>query len=206
MGDKLNQILKSLTNIKNNLRKLNYERQKLQIVQSKLDKANIIYLELNNKVTEVNKRIKDSEVDAADIIVIKNTVDEIKKIYQDIVGFKSYIKNKSVHSLKMSSFDLKVAKSLLPVLDDSENTTLKLIESAQFYYSFISGEDKPMSIKFSLKTRLSNNAKLRLKSNYESMINLLNDIKIHLLTKKSDIALQTKLFSVKQNEIYRRIR
>ena len=57
-----------------------------------------------------------------------------------------------------------------------------------------------MLIKFILKTRLSNNAKLRLKSNYESMQSLLNDIKTHLLTKKSDIALQAKLFSIKQNE------
>ena len=57
----------------------------------------------------------------------------------------------------MLSFDLKIATSLLPVLDDSENTTLKLIESAEFYDSILSAEDKPMLIKFILKTRLSTN-------------------------------------------------
>ena len=51
MGNKLNQILKYLTNIKNNLRKLNYERPKTQIIQSQFDEAKIVYSELNGKVT-----------------------------------------------------------------------------------------------------------------------------------------------------------
>ena len=47
-----------------------------------------------------------------------------------------------------------------------------------------------MLIKCIFKIRLSNNAKLRLKHNYESMLNLLNDIQTHPLPKKLDINLQ----------------
>ncbi|CAG9762616.1 unnamed protein product [Ceutorhynchus assimilis] len=100
----------------------------------------------------------------------------------------------------MASFDLKVAVSLLPIMDDTENTTQKLIDAIELYDSMLNNEGKPLLIKFVLKTRLSNSAKLRLSTSYNSVNDLLGDIKKHFLTIKSDSALQLKLFRSKQGD------
>lgn len=99
----------------------------------------------------------------------------------------------------MASFDIKVASNLLPVLNDSEENTKKLIEAAEFYNSTLKNEDKPQLINFILKTRLSGNAKLRLNNTYNSLESLNTDIKTYLLTRKSPTALQAQLFSIRQN-------
>ncbi|CAG9761338.1 unnamed protein product [Ceutorhynchus assimilis] len=100
----------------------------------------------------------------------------------------------------MTSFDLKTAVSLLPILDDTEETTNKLVDAIELYESMLKAEDKPALIKFVLKTRLTSSAKLRLNDSYNSVADLLVDIKRHLLTIQSDTALQSKLFRAKQGQ------
>lgn len=198
MGDKIVDIFNSLREIKTYVKKLNYERRKGEAAQLKYKEAKNIYAQLSGEIDEVKVLIEKRELSEADILTIRSTIEEIKKVYREI----SEIEKQStlVKAPTMSSFDIKVAANLLPVMNDSEDVTLKLIEATEFYESMLDDASKPTLVKFILKTRLSNSAKLRLKSNYNSVGALIGDIKKHLLTRQSDTALQAKLFSTKQGD------
>lgn len=70
-------------------------------------------------------------------------------------------------STKMESFNLKTALSLLPQMTDEESNTKTLIDNIKYYSSVLKNDDcKNELIKFVIKSRLSQNAKLKLNSNY----------------------------------------
>lgn len=91
------------------------------------------------------------------------------------------------------AFDLKIACNLLPVINADEATILQLTDAIELYNSMLNDASKQNLINFVLKTRLSQNAKLRLNTSYETVEALVKDIKDHLLSKKSSTALQSKL-------------
>ncbi|CAG9760236.1 unnamed protein product [Ceutorhynchus assimilis] len=186
----------SLQKIRSYIVKLNYERRKTPIFDQKLNEAKAIYLEVKREVSSINQKIYNSELDDSEIRLVNELLVKINKLYDEILNFK----DKQTEAAEMASFDLKVAVSLLPIMDDTENTTQKLIDAIELYDSMLNNEGKPLLIKFVLKTRLSNSAKLRLSTSYNSVNDLLGDIKKHFLTIKSDSALQLKLFRSKQGD------
>lgn len=145
----------------------------------------------------INRKIAASEIGQSDILLVKDIIEKSKTVYEEILTFGQQYTDSS--SATMASFDIKVASNLLPVLNDSEENTKKLIEAADFYNSTLKNEDKPQLINFILKTRLSGNAKLRLQNTYNSLEALITDIKTYLLTRNSPTALQARLFSIRQN-------
>lgn len=98
----------------------------------------------------------------------------------------------------MAQFDLKTAISLLPVVDDSEEKILQLIDPIELYEQMLDPSGISALIKFVLKTRLSSTAKLRLNSNYNDVAALVTAMKTHLLRTKTDTALQVQLLRAKQ--------
>ncbi|CAH0717100.1 unnamed protein product, partial [Brenthis ino] len=90
-------------------------------------------------------------------------------------------------------FDLKTACSLLPVMDGVKETTKKLIDGIEMYADMLKDSDFPLLFKFILKSRLSENAKMRMLTDYTSVKDIVKDMKIHLLTKKSFTAIQARL-------------
>lgn len=96
------------------------------------------------------------------------------------------------------NFDLKTAVSLLPTMDGTETVTNQLIDAIELYETIIKEADIKMLINFVLKTRLTQSAKLRLSNTYDTIKNLVDDMKTHLLTKKSATAIQTKIMSTRQ--------
>ncbi|CAG9763531.1 unnamed protein product [Ceutorhynchus assimilis] len=197
MGDSvLDKSYVSLQKIRSYIVKLNYERRKTPIFDQKLNEAKAIYLEVKREVSSINQKIDNSELDDSEIRLVNELLVKINKLYDEILNFK----DKQTEAAEMASFDLKVAVSLLPIMDDTENTTQKLIDAIELYDSMLNNEGKPLLIKFVLKTRLSNSAKLRLSTSYNSVNDLLGDIKKHFLTIKSDSALQLKLFRSKQGD------
>ncbi|RVE41269.1 hypothetical protein evm_014081 [Chilo suppressalis] len=85
----------------------------------------------------------------------------------------------------------------LPKMNGNESTTQESIDSIDLYDSMLDGDRKPL-IDFVLKTRLSSNAKMRLNPIYIDVKSLLSDMRTHLLTRKSDTALQSRLQNVSQ--------
>lgn len=82
-------------------------------------------------------------------------------------------------------FCLKTAGSLLPVMDDSENVTIQLIDAIEMYEKMLNEEGKSFLIMFVLKSCVS-------------CTELVSDLKKHFITKKSAIAISMKLHNLKQ--------
>lgn len=95
--------------------------------------------------------------------------------------------------------DLKIATSLLPFMDDKENTTKQLIDAIELYDSVLHNDNKKLLTNFVLKARLSQAVKIRLENSYMSNQLLIQDIQKHLLTKRSASSLSIFLHNARQN-------
>ncbi|XP_053602910.2 uncharacterized protein LOC128670915 [Plodia interpunctella] len=97
-------------------------------------------------------------------------------------------------------FNLKVALSLLPVMSDDVDTIKQLIENIAYYNSVLTKpECKNKLIMFVLKSRISQSAKLKLESGYDTVEDLLKDMRRQLIPQKAATAIQSKLQRARQN-------
>lgn len=105
----------------------------------------------------------------------------------------------SSNNFKMEEkFELRTASSLLPNMDGSEEVTKQLIDTIEWYESCLNAAGKVQLINFVLKTKLSQNAKLRLGKSYNTVGELVREMKKHLLADRSAVVLATELHSMKQ--------
>lgn len=121
--------------------------------------------------------------------------DRLKNITETSV---SNLDNVSIVNMP-EKFDLKTAGTLLPAMDGSESVTKQLLDAIELYSEILDDAGKTFLIKYVLKTKLTENAKLRLKTSYTGVDELTRDIKAKLLTVKSAASLSTQLHFVKQN-------
>jgi len=197
---KIESIFINLKEIRTYLIKIGRERRTGSILKKTFLEAKAIYDPLHAVVDEIKGQIQKKEIKEEDLVILEKLIRDIHEIYSEIVTLTNVeiIEPKTSSGNKMSSFDIKVAMQLLPVLDSSEKTTEQLIESAQFYSSMLDDGGKASLINFILKTRLSTNAKLRLETSYSSLDGLIADLKKYFLPVKSHTALQSKLMNAKQ--------
>ena len=191
----LTGIHNKLKEIRTYLIKIGRDRRTIECVNRKINEANQIYKCLDQVNKQVKLDVTNKEYTDEDIQKLNALNGEIRKIYKEILNFS---KSTSTSVGSKMAFDLKTAVSLLPVMNDDEAVTMQLIDAIELYDTMLESTGKPSLINFVLKTRLSVGAKLRLKSNYDSVALLISDMKTHLITRKSDTALQTKLMRATQ--------
>lgn len=162
----------------------------------------------------INLNIKHYKPD--EVLLISTLCDNIRSIFENIdklcvsrnysedssesENYSSLSDSESSDIFKMEKFDLKTAVSLLPVMNDKEDITKQLISAIEMYESMLEESSKKMLISFVLKTRLSEGAKLRLSQTYNTIKELVDDMKKHLLVKKSFTAIQQQLLRTTQNQ------
>lgn len=196
MGTRLDEIYGKLLNIKLYLQKLGPERRKGEQASKRIAESKELYcVEFKECIALVNKEIAKSELKDPEIERVNDLVVAIKKVFKEISDYS--VISVSIDN-KMAAFDIKVAVSLLPVMDNTEDKTNQLIDAIELYASMIDDGSKVTLINFVLKTRLSKSAKLRLNSSYATVPQLLKDMRKHLLTQKSHTALLSKLSTCKQ--------
>lgn len=110
----------------------------------------------------------------------------------------SELDSDSDSNMPNDTFCLKTATSLLPLMNGSEETTKQLIDAIDLYSSMLNAEGKKLLINYVLKTRLTQSAKIRLESTYETVTLLVDDLKKHFTSVKSAAALSSQLFNAKQ--------
>lgn len=187
MEEQLIGILNELKNIKAYIVKLPIIRRQGDNFDGKIKQAKIIY----SKYEEISLLIKSDACNNELILLCKS----IKDSYIKILSFVSKSDSKMTEPEK---FCLKTAVSLLPKMNGNEQVTQELIDSIELYESMLGDGDHKLLINFVLKTRLNEGAKMRLNNSYNTVQELLTDMRNHLLTIKSDTALQTKLQQARQ--------
>lgn len=199
MEIQLCDIYEKLEQIRVSLRKLGPERRLKEIGKRKIAEAKEIYLlykEYIKTLTKTQVSIEYTE------LLVENLCTAIDVSYNKIISYcvSSYSESKS--SDKMESFQLKTASILIPAMDGKEDTTEKMIQGIEMYDSCLTKpEDKKLLISFVIKTRLTKTAKLKLKTEYSSVADLIKDIRCFLLTKKSANSLMMQLNKITQNEM-----
>lgn len=208
----LTYLHSNLVAIKEYISKLGPERRRSPLGIRKYDEACAEYKKLDCILSHVKRCIAKSEVSSCDLTLINDLVTQIHCIFNKINSL-SCLSSSSVESTssvedrldkekysKMATekFDIKTAISLLPILTGQEHISKSLIDGIELYSSLLSVDTHPQLINFVLKTRLSSSAKLRMKSNYDSVANLVSDLKKYILPKRSPVALQSQLQSCNQ--------
>lgn len=214
MAEELRNILAELQVIRTYLIKKGKERHKGEIKVNKYKEAIVVINRFYSIENEILILINKGSLSADDISFCNEYISQIKKLFSDISHLctepapqplsAESIENKFEYtseniSLKMEKFDLKTAVSLLPILDGTESTIKRLIDGIEMYSSLLDSAGQNLLIRFVLKTRLSESAKLRLPSTYTSVNDLVKDMRKHLMTKKSFTSLHSQLIKCSQN-------
>ncbi len=173
-------------------------------------------IERRNDPSKVEKRVsqlKNFETDFKEIcdqsIFDKNVeLSEYKVNIKKVLSNCKAILKSRIEALKIvvsqsqemaEKFDLRTASTLLPLMDGKDTTTKQLIDSIEFYSSLLDDNGKKLLITYVQKTRLSASAKIRFgNSSYANVTELITDLKVNCLSKKSASFLSQKLNNAKQ--------
>lgn len=202
MEDELFKCLDELTLIRKYLIKKGKSRFKGNVIANKLSETEIIY----DKSKEIIQLLSAKGGIKTDILARLTSIkDEIKTCYLKIhqlctedSSSESDFCDTSSNTDIIMEFDLKTACSLIPVMNSRENNIKSIIDSVEMYADMLSEAGKKLLITFVLKSRLSENAKLRMSSSYTTTSDLVKDLRSTLLPKKSFTAIQSRLQNTKQ--------
>lgn len=195
MATFLKKLYEDLLVVRQYLIKIGPARRQGKIVRIKLDKAKFIIAQYNNYIKSFDRK----GIGEDEIFLFEKYCGDIKKLFEEIVELCQISENSRNFST-MDEFDLKVALSLLPVMNDELSNLRQLIDGIEYYSSILNTESQTYLISFVLKSRLSQSAKLQLETKYDTVPNLLNDMKRLLLPKKSINALQKQFLHCRQND------
>lgn len=154
MADRLIEFYKQLFEIRKYLIKKGQSRYKCSVTPIKLKEANVLLDKCKLLLSDLNKSQDKKELE-----LITDTYENICSLFSEI----SSLCTLPSFELKLGKmdFDVKTACSLIPILDDKEDTTKRLIDAVDMYADMISKDSQQLLIKFVLKSRLSEYAKLR---------------------------------------------
>lgn len=184
---KLTELCARLQKIRDELVKLPKSRRQGSSFKCKIDEAKEIYSQFN----EIHLLIEGKVSNEILVLCLK-----IQDNYSKILCLESVCLEKMAE--KSEKFCLKTAVGLLPKLNGRESVTKELIEAIDLYDSMLSDDGKKPLINFVLKTRLDEGSKMRLNASYSTVADLLSDMRRHLITSKSDTALQSQLQNARQ--------
>ncbi|KAJ8736686.1 hypothetical protein PYW08_007342 [Mythimna loreyi] len=194
--ERLSIIYEEIKKLCESIGKLGPKRREERLGKQKYEQALVLY----NEYKIILKSLDKEEVHTAALsgysfdLVCEGIEEFTSKILSYKVDFQE--------GNKMENFELKTASVLIPVMDGKEETTEKIIDGIEMYDSCLKTSDsKKLLISFVLKTRLTKSAKLKLKSEYASVDNLVEDIKTYLLTKKSANSLLSQINNLSQNNM-----
>ncbi|XP_063386015.1 uncharacterized protein LOC134672044 [Cydia fagiglandana] len=200
MIDMLQNVFSELKEIRRYLIKVGPSKRKGNLVAKKLSEANILFSQYTSIKEHLSVEIGKGNIGKEDAILINKFSVDFIDLYKEITDLCT-VQEESM-SENMDTFNLKTALSLMPQMTDDEESIKCLIDNLEYYASLLKSNDcKKNLILFILKSRLSQAAKLKLKSSYDAVDSLITDMKQVLLPQKSATAIQNKLQQIKQNDM-----
>ncbi|KAH9640103.1 hypothetical protein HF086_016034 [Spodoptera exigua] len=201
MYEELLQLYNDLGKIRTYLIKIGPIRRKGDIVLKKLKEADNLLFIFNENLERL--RLLKTGFENEEFHKFDKLNKDFLSLYDNILDLcsNSSSTKESILELKMAKFELKIALSLLPVLNDGGTNTKQLIDGIEYYQTELDSEGQTKLVNFVLKSRLLQSAKLKLNTKYDSVNELIKAMKTNLLPKKSATALQQRLFNLKQNDL-----
>lgn len=197
----LKSLCEEIKNVRTYLIKIGPSRRQGQILKTKLDEANKILEKYNSYVDTIKIQINLGKLTSDEVKEVNRQCDVFKLHYNDVLILCTEKQISSESEENMEEFNLKTALTLLPLMSDDEVSTKQLIDSIEYYGVMLQKpECKANLIKFILKNRLSQSAKLKLDTDYSSIEDLVQDMRKQLLPRKSATAIQSRLQNLRQNE------
>lgn len=194
MAESIKNLYGKLKDIRTYLIKIGPSRRKGSILDTKLEEANYLLKQYN---IFTDNLAEESELPDKEFTVIIDLCSKFNALYDEVLILCSPIKEKS----NMDTFDLRTALNLIPVMNDDEESTKQLIENISYYSTLLKKpECQNNLILFVLKSRLSQSARLRLASSYESVDELVKDMRKQLLPQKAATAIHAKLQQARQSD------
>lgn len=188
MENELLNCLYEIENVKKYLIKKGKSRYQGKCIQNKLAETEIIFHKSKELINLLSAK---EDLSPTNLETINSVSTRIKIIYDTILELcktdssssseYEYMESDESKNLTME-FDLKTACNLIPVMNNNENNTKLMIDSVEMYSEMLSDSGKKLLVTFVLKSRLSENAKLRLATTYQSANDLVRDLRQHLLT------------------------
>lgn len=208
MAEELLELFEKFKYIKDYLTKLGPSKRTARIKKEKNAEANKLKKQFDIILGKVHSSSKTRIFEKTELENIENLSSKISSYYLKIKQLCELSIEKDSSSVgtvvqknaNMEKFELKTAISLLPVMDNTETVTKQLISNIEMYSDMLDVADREKLINFVLKSRLSESAKLRLGEAYESITDLVKDMRSRLLSKKSDTALQQQLQRARQDK------
>lgn len=191
MADDFITIYEDLVDIRKYLIKKGQARFTGSIAINKLKEANNLFSEAQLLYSKLSHDLKPELVTQ-----LTTTFDNIKSIFLKISQLCTPTPSE-IKIVKME-FDIRTACNLIPLMDGREDTTKRLIDAVEMYSEMLDDSGKHLLIKFVIKGRLSENAKLRISNSYDTVPSLIQDLRKHLLTTKSFTAIQSRLQNMNQ--------
>ena len=186
----MNNLLKQIEQFLANLKKDNQTvLHNIAITETKLIKLNEFQHNFNALKIE-HLTLEGTEKEET-LVKCEKTLDLISNIL-------FYRHKENIDYLKMESFELKTATSLIPCLTEKEESVFALIDAIDLYDSMLKEDGKKLLTAFVLKTRLTQSAKIRMKQKYSSNKDLIKDLRDNLTTLKSPISLSSQLNGAQQ--------
>lgn len=188
MEVELTSLFVQLKLLRESIVKLGPSRRKGRNFDTKISEVKALYRKFKCIVSESSKFSEE----------LAQLICKIEALYVDTVKFESGTETEQ--NMAAEKFSLRTAVSLLPKMSGDELVTQDLIDAIGLYSSMLVEADNALLIKFVLTTRLTQGARIRLSSSYATVDCLLADMKKHLLTVESDVAVQAKLARARQND------
>lgn len=201
MAIELKELHDKIKLLKDYLVKIGPCRRTTKVKEEKFLESTLLYDKFNSISELIAEEIATNKIKSTDIGTIELLSNNIKVLHAKIIELCSLTDDKKSTEDKMENFDLKTAISLLPVMTDEEKITKQLISNIEMYDQMLDVSGKKLLITFILKSRLSESAKLRMCENYSCVSELTADMRLHLLSKKSDTTIQQRLQRARQDRM-----
>lgn len=149
------------------------------------------------------ERCETKIIESTDLLQARLGIVQDKLEFSELVSGHSGTEINQIAVKMGEQFNFKTASTLLPKLDNNNNTdsVYQLLEGVSFYESSLDDQSKPQLINYVLKICLSHRDRIRMNATYPTVEQLILDLKKNFILKQSAPALIAKLQASQQGNL-----
>lgn len=172
--DSLQDEIRLLTCLNNNLKKSINKKFRPETLQAKLNYANALYEQIEGNLLEAEDDLTSSELNFL-VKAARSAITEIKEIIsRKIADYKPTVE--MANPAPARAFDIRQATALVQPYDGAPAGLDTFIDSVNLLKDLITAAELPMAVKF-IKTRLSGKARTGLPDNIHGIDDIIENVR-----------------------------